>query len=223
MAASPRPRAEIASSSREFATGRPLALLSDPELAARNNGQPLADLDAVMSVAFASDELLATGGFRTVRLWRRATRSVRRDFGALPEPATVLAISPNGEWAAAGGRQWAPFRYGRCAPRVRAHRAREHAAPIAALAFSPDSTTLVSAAEDKAIRFGMSPAGTSKPKPKLRRRSALSHFPRMAQNCSPPAQMVCASVLAEELPAELPPPVREFKQAGTSAASARND
>ena len=196
----------------ELATGRPLALLSDPELAARNHGQPLADPDAVMSVAFGSDDLLATGGFRAVRLWRRAPRVVRRDFGALPEPATALATSPNGDWAAAGDAKGTISLWSIRAEKFEPITLKEHAAPIAALAFSPDNATLVSAAEDKAVRFwdvaGRSIKTKGESPAQLR---ALAFAEDGAELFAAGADGIARVWSSKQFPPELPAPIREFK------------
>ena len=131
----------------DVATGRVLARLADPVL---ENGA--ADRDAVMSVAFGADDLLATGGFRTVRIWRRMPRVVARDFGALAEVATAIAISADGQWAAAGDAKGAVWLWSMAAEKFEPVALKDHATPVTALAFSPNATALISTAEDKTVR-----------------------------------------------------------------------
>ena len=131
----------------EMATARVLSRLSDPALE-----QAVADRDAVMSAAFGADDLLATGGFRTVRIWRRMTRAVERDFGVLAEAATALAISADGQWAAAGDAKGAVWLWALQAEKFEPVALKDHASPVSALAFSPDGAALISAAEDKSVR-----------------------------------------------------------------------
>ncbi|MCL6501165.1 MAG: hypothetical protein K6T86_00680 [Pirellulales bacterium] len=90
-------------------TGRLVAQLADPALA---SGQ--ADRDGVRAIAFdPTGELLAAGGYKTIRVWRRP-RDVRRwqwsgaepqqegmaDGGAARPSAGVLAASPDGRLVA---------------------------------------------------------------------------------------------------------------------------
>jgi WD40 repeat protein len=87
----------------ELATGTVTAELADPELSGPGAANRMADRDAVMSVAFANDDLLATGGFRTVRIWRRTPRATSREYGPLPEEPRAVVVDANGKLAAAAG------------------------------------------------------------------------------------------------------------------------
>jgi WD40 repeat protein len=138
----------------ELTTGKSLTQLTDPELSKLDpwKGESVADRDAVMSAAFGSDDLLATGGFRTIRLWRRMPRTVQRDLGALTETATCLAISPDGQLAAAGDGKGTVWMWTMAAEKFEPAPLREHSSPITALCFSPDGAGLVSTAEDKSVR-----------------------------------------------------------------------
>lgn len=129
-----------------------LGSLADPELAKLDlyRDRPAADRDAVMAVAFGSDDLLATGGYRTVRLWRRLPLAVQKESAALPEPALCLATA--GALAAAGdaaGRVWF---WDAAADKPQPAELKDHATPVKALAISPDAQFIVSSAEDRSFR-----------------------------------------------------------------------
>ena len=136
----------------EVATGLSLGSLSDPDLQKLDlyQGRGVADRDAVMSVAFGSDDLLATGGYRTVRLWRRAPLTEQGTPMALP--AAITSLTSTGARAAAGAvdgsiRIWDP-----AAEPPALKEFKEHTAPIKALCFTPDGHFLVSAAADRTVR-----------------------------------------------------------------------
>jgi len=197
----------------ETATGKTLAELSDPELAKKPGGKAVADLDAVMSAAFASDDLLATGGFRTVRLWRRMPRVVKRDFGALPEAATVLAVSPDGQWAASGDAKGGILLWNLAAEKFEPTPLKEHASPITALAFSPDNGALVSTAEDKSVRHWDVASRAVKTKGEatapIRALAFLEGGAELVAACGDGTARVWT--WTKELPPALPAPVREMK------------
>jgi WD40 repeat protein len=74
------------------------AELTDPSLA---DGRA-AHEDVIRSLAFArSGDLLASGGFRTVKLWRRPRSQIARETGSAL-PITALAVSPDGQILARG-------------------------------------------------------------------------------------------------------------------------
>ena len=136
----------------EVATGVPVGFLTDPELAKLDiyRDKSPADRDAVMAVAFGGDELLATGGFRTARIWQRVPLIAKAGTLELPAPALCVAVS--GKLAAAGEasgtiRVWDP---GQEKPALKEWK--EHKAPVKALCFTPDGKYLVSASEDKSVR-----------------------------------------------------------------------
>ncbi len=135
----------------DVATGTPLGSLSDPELAKLElyKDKPAADRDAVMALAFGGDDLLATGGYRTVRLWRCAPVT-QRESATLADAATCLAAS--GNVAAAGdaaGRVWL---WDSSMEKPQAKELKDHTTPVRALAISPDALWIVSAAEDRSVR-----------------------------------------------------------------------
>lgn len=137
----------------EIATGLPLGMLTDPELAKLDiyKDKSPADHDAVQAVAFGGDDLMATGGFRTVRLWRRGPLAELRPAIDLPSPALCLATSA--QRTAAGDesgmiRVWDP-----AAEKPALQEWKEHTTPVRALSFSPDGQLLASTAADRSIRL----------------------------------------------------------------------
>lgn len=133
-------------------TGSALGSLGDPTLAKLDlyRDHPVADRDSVMAMAFGADDLLATGGYRTVRLWRRAPFLTKTESVSLPE--VPLSLASSGTWVAAGdaaGRVWF---WNTAAEKPQAVELKDHASPVKVLAFSPDAQFIVSAAEDRGLR-----------------------------------------------------------------------
>jgi len=142
----------------EVATGVSLGFLTDPELAKLElyAGKAAADRDAVLAVAFGTDELLATGGYRTARLWRRGPLTAG---GTVELPGPVTSVAGGGKVAVAGEasgliRLWDP---GVEKPVVAEWK--EHGAAVKALAVSADGRFVVSAAEDKSVRVWLAAEG----------------------------------------------------------------
>ena len=136
-----------------LSTGKLISQLSDPAL--ENSGflgtSGISHLDLVQSLAFSPDgDLLASGGFREVKLWRRP-RNVRAANISLPGGATAFAISPSGAWSAAGYsngeiRRW-DWGQGAEAPVIVGH-----SGDITALRPSADGARLVSTSRDRSLR-----------------------------------------------------------------------
>ncbi|MFO0895806.1 MAG: c-type cytochrome domain-containing protein [Pirellulales bacterium] len=93
-------------------TGQQAARLVDPSLAAAGHATPegAADVDLVQALAFAPNgRTLATGGYRTVRLWRREAGAAPAKLAEAPAKPVALAVSPTGDRAAfAGEREGQP-------------------------------------------------------------------------------------------------------------------
>ena len=135
------------------ASGQLVTRLTDPQLISSGlyKNQGVAHLDLVQSLAFSPDgQLLASGGFREVKLWRRGANA---RLGELADTGAVrsLATSPDGKWAATGTASGEIKLWDLATmkdPKVLAG----HTAAATALAFLPDSGRLVSASEDKTLR-----------------------------------------------------------------------
>ncbi len=122
--------------------------LVDPALSA---GGAAAHLDQVGALAFGGDDLLATGGFRNVKIWRRADgalRAVLKPAGDTPGCATA---SPDGALAAVGDHSGGLALYAGTAPNDEPKRFKDHAARVTGAAFSADGS-LVTAAMDRTLR-----------------------------------------------------------------------
>ncbi len=124
--------------------------LVDPALA--STGFPsAAHEDLIRSLAFDHQgNFLASGGFRTVKLWRRPRASAQPDI-ATQEPARCVAISPNGQLLALGtaaGTIELHDPAGKQPVKIFA----KHEAAVTGLAFVADGSRLYSAGLDKTIR-----------------------------------------------------------------------
>lgn len=133
-------------------TGRIVANLGDPLLADNASGTatPFAHKDLIQSLAFNLEgDLLASGSFREVKLWRRPS-----DVKMLDIPTgvaiTATAITPDRKWIVIGNIsghiQFYDAMNGQPGVKINAHSGK-----ITALRFSADGR-LVSASQDQTIR-----------------------------------------------------------------------
>jgi len=86
-------------------SGRLVTRLTDPELLKTGlyKNQGVAHLDMVQALSFSPDgNLLASGAYREVKLWRRPQDVQRSQLAGLAEPAQSVAVSPDGKMAATG-------------------------------------------------------------------------------------------------------------------------
>jgi WD40 repeat protein len=109
--------------------------------------------DLVESLAFNPEgDLLASGSFREVKLWRRPRNVQKLGFtaGASAE-VQVVAASPDGKWIATGGDDNGVKLWSATSGKL----VREFPGPTAAvlaLRFSPDSAKLLSGSIDRSVR-----------------------------------------------------------------------
>ncbi|MFT6181327.1 MAG: WD40 repeat protein [Akkermansiaceae bacterium] len=120
------------------------AELVDPEL-----GTQAAHHDNVHALAFNRDGLLASGGFRSVKLWSRGAYPTRVGK-PLPEAPTALAVSPNREWLATGDSKGNLVLHS-LGQSAEIKTEAKHAAAIRSLVFSQDSSTLYSISDDRIL------------------------------------------------------------------------
>ncbi len=122
-----------------------VAELVDPEL------EKVAHRDFVHSIAFGSDGTLATGAYREVKIWRLPDVAA---IAEVPSPGdhTASALSPDGKWRALGLADGSIKLFDQTNPSAAAIVVKDHTAAVNALAFLPDSATLVSGSADKTLR-----------------------------------------------------------------------
>jgi WD40 repeat protein len=135
-------------------TRRLAARLIDPHLnqVGLYTNANVAHLDFVHALAFSpGGDLLASGGYREVKLWRRV-RHQPNSASAIGQTNTIeaLAVSPDGKWVATGavdGTIQILSANGESVKTIAGHDG-----AIRSLSFSADGTRLVSGALDRAIR-----------------------------------------------------------------------
>jgi WD40 repeat protein len=139
-------------------SGQEIGRLIDPALSPiQYEGKPMypggaAHRDFVHALAFSPDgNLIASGGFRTVKLWRRGPGSQRYQLPA-GGAITAIALSPDGKSAAIGSADNAIQLFDAARGKV-ARKLTGHSAPVTGLAFSADGKTLVSCSADKSVRL----------------------------------------------------------------------
>jgi WD40 repeat protein len=138
----------------EVATGRVVARLIDPALAARAgpHRSGIAHLDIVQSLAFqASGDLLASGAFREVKLWRRPRNARKGELAGAGEPVQTIAASADGKWIATGEANGA-IKLWNAVEHKLIHSLAGHTGAITGLRFSLDNAKLLSSSKDKTIR-----------------------------------------------------------------------
>jgi WD40 repeat protein len=143
-------------------TGQLVTRLNDPALQAdASDPRPgVAHLDVVQSLAFNREgDMLASGGFRNVKLWR-FPRDVRRLSLAATDTVTAVAVSADRQTLATGVadhsiRLW-NLETGDPGPTLTGHEG-----PVSGLRFSWDDARLYSASSDKTIRVWNVADGTA--------------------------------------------------------------
>lgn len=139
-------------------TGEESARLVDPALSPIPfEGRPMypggaAHRDFVHSLAFSPDgNLIASGGYRVVKLWRRAAGAKKQYQVSAGNAVTCVAVSADGKWAAIGsadhGIRLVDARNGKLVKKLSGH-----AGAVNGVAFSADGSKLVSGSADKTAR-----------------------------------------------------------------------
>jgi WD40 repeat protein len=138
-----------------LASGKLVTRLTDPELIKSGlyQNQGVAHLDLVQSLAFSPDgNLLASGGFREVKLWRKPHDVHRADVVGGSGPVQAIAVSPDGKWAASGEVSGAIKLWDLATlkdPKTLAG----HSGSVVRIQFLPNSAKLLSGSLDKTIRL----------------------------------------------------------------------
>lgn len=135
-------------------TGQLITRLNDPELqkALKDKRPGAAHLDAVQSLAFSKQgDLLASGGFRTVKLWRYPRDVQRLAIQASAEAVSAVAVSPDRKTMATAGADHSISLWN-LATGDAVTKLTGHAATVRSLRYSHDGSHLYSASTDKTIR-----------------------------------------------------------------------
>ncbi len=142
----------------DLSRGEYVGRLTDPNLAAVKLNDKLlyprgaADQDFVHALAFhPSGNLLASAGYRSVKLWQRAENVQRRAI-PLDPAATAAALSPNGQWLAVAVADNS-IRLIQTADGATVKSLTGHTAAVTSLQFSADNTQIFSGAKDKFVRL----------------------------------------------------------------------
>jgi WD40 repeat protein len=138
-----------------LATKQLVTRLTDPSLLATGvyDKAGVADLDLIQSLAFSPDgELLASGAFRTVKIWRRP-RDIRvRDLAGIDSPGKSLARSSDGRWLAVGQDNGHVKVFDLSSGQI-AKTLVGHAGPVTGVSFTKDGGQLATASQDKTVRI----------------------------------------------------------------------
>ena len=137
------------------ASGQLITRLTDPELIKSGlyQNQGVAHLDLVQSLAFSpAGDLLASGSYREVKLWRRPHSAYRVDLAGSTGPVQALAISPDGKWAASGEASGA-IKLWDLATAKDPKTLAGHTAAVSGLQSLPGNAKLASVSQDKTIRL----------------------------------------------------------------------
>ncbi|MEX2186236.1 MAG: c-type cytochrome domain-containing protein [Pirellulales bacterium] len=145
-------------------SGLSLGRLTDPDLLKTGvYTQPgVADLDLIQSLAFSLDgERLASGGFRTAKIWRRQHDVRLGEIALAANTARCIAQSSDGKWIAvgeAGGKiEWIDATQNKSVRTLEGH-----AGPVMGVAIAADGATLYSGGEDKTVRIWNAADGAQK-------------------------------------------------------------
>ena len=237
------PWAEFAAAGRanqiqvyDIGAGKEISRLVDPSLTPiQFDGKPMypkgaAHRDFVHSLAFSPDgTLLASGGYRVVKLWRRPQNVQKFQF-ATSAAVTALAVTADGKWAAVGAADNSIKLWNLTDGKPGATLA-GHTAAVSGLAFSLDGTKLVSGSQDKTVRVwnaadGKPIAQLETPAPinavsfnKDAAQVVTGHSDNLIRIWATPAPPAADKKPADDKKPEPPKPVRELKGHGKPVTS----
>lgn len=138
-------------------TGQLITKLNDPALQAASKDQRpgIADVDVIQSLAFSKQgDLLASGGFRTVKLWRYPRDVQRLAIAAAPaanDSVSAVAVSPDKKLFATVASDFS-IKLWNAESGAPAQTLAGHTAAVASMKFSYDGARLYSASTDKTAR-----------------------------------------------------------------------
>ncbi|MCA9053549.1 MAG: hypothetical protein KDA75_06915, partial [Planctomycetaceae bacterium] len=192
------------------------ALLSIQHNGAPMYGQGIAHRDFVHSVAFSPDgNLLASAGFRVVKLWERVRETQLADWDA-GQPITAVAASADGALAATGHADGS-VRLWNLATGQPGATLGGHTAAVRAVAFSPDGTSLYSGGDDKSLRHWQTSDGKQVGQletPAEIKSLVVSRDGALVVSAHQDNKLLVwdkgATVAQDPTPAEAPKPVREI-------------
>jgi len=142
----------------DLRTGALDAELTDPK------GSPgTAHRDLVHSLAFSRTGILASGGYRNVKLWKREIRPASRVASTLTDQTTALTTSSDRAWMAAGDAKGHVIVRNLDTPE-NAPPAKLHGAAVRDLLFSTDGKFLYSVSDDKTVVRAAFPEAKDSPK-----------------------------------------------------------
>lgn len=129
---------------------RMIGRLTDPALLSTGvyTKPGVADFDLIQALRFRPDgDMLASGGYRNVKLWERNRNARSHEFSGLAAPALSVAVSADGKWAAIGEEsgqiQLLDLTEGKVAETLAGH-----SGPVRGLAFTKENMQLVSTSDD---------------------------------------------------------------------------
>lgn len=134
-------------------TGQEITRLTDGNLQAqaKDKRPGIAHLDVVQSLAFnRQGDRLASGGFRTVKIWRYPRDVQRLTIDAATAAVNAVAVSPDKQWIATGAADNSIKIWKADSGEVVTTLA-GHSDAVTSLCFSRDSAKLYSASLDKSI------------------------------------------------------------------------
>ncbi|MCH2126446.1 MAG: hypothetical protein MK165_16770 [Pirellulaceae bacterium] len=134
---------------------REIGRLTDPSLLDSGiyENPGVAFFDVVQSLAFSPDsEVLAAGGFRTVKLFRRPRNVRKAELAGIQGPVRSMALSADSKWSAVGQEDGKILVFDMSTNQV-VKTLEGHSAAVTGLAFNQDASQIVSASLDATFRL----------------------------------------------------------------------
>ena len=198
--------------------GKMLTSLRDPSIKL-----PTAHNDAVQSLAFRPDGTLASGGYRSVKLWNRANATAGDPID-LPDEPVSMAVSPDGKTTAIGTKNGSIV----LVTGGKANTVKTHTGAVGDLAFSADGKILFSVAADKTVQRRSPGAAANAIKLELPAEALslalVNNDAQVVLGCSDHTILLCQADLKSPItippPAPKPTPAPEEKKTEVKPAPA---